>query len=99
MLKHAQYYSRIYMRKFYCYSVRLKNALIANGFTPISYGVNPSSGAPYWVFEGTEQMNDYKNNKYQLERDLYWGDNRRSGQISASTYRQMNCKEETINGT
>lgn len=71
------------MRKFYCYSVRLKNALIANGFTPISYGVNPSTNSPYWVFEGTEELNNYKNNKYQLERDNF------SAHMAAADYKEV----------
>lgn len=58
-------------RLFYCYSTRLKNALIENGFVPIKYGVNPNTKSPYWVFEGTEEMNEYKNNKYQFERDRF----------------------------
>lgn len=59
------------MRLFYCYSKRLKQALIANGFTPIKYGVNPNSNAPYWVFEGTDELNEYKKNRYPIERDNY----------------------------
>lgn len=62
------------MRKFYCYSTRLRDALIDHGFTPIGYGVNPSSKSSFWVFEGTEEMNAYKNEQYQQDRDNYYRD-------------------------
>ncbi len=73
------------MRKFYCYSTRLRDALIDHGFTPIGYGVNPNSDAPFWIFDGTEEMNAYKNGQYQQDRDYY--------------FRERNSKEVAANGT
>ena len=56
---------------FYCYSERFKRACVHNGFRVLREGVNSSTGAPYWVFIGSEIFNYYKNNLYQLERDKF----------------------------
>ena len=44
---------------------------MANGFMYIDKGRNTNNGAKYWVFEGTEELNYYKDHVYQEERDLY----------------------------
>ena len=56
---------------FFCYSERLKRALVANGFKPICLGLNSKTDTKFWLFWGTQELNDYKNNKYQKERDLF----------------------------
>ena len=58
-------------RLFYCYSLRLKKALDANGFTPIECNVHKKTNAVYWVYEGTDELNYYKDHVYQQERDNY----------------------------
>ena len=58
-------------RYFYCYSERMKRALMDNGFYYIETGYNRNSNKPYWVFEGTEELNYYKDFVYQSERDNY----------------------------
>lgn len=56
---------------FYCYSIRLKNALCENGFHIITTGINPKTLGRYWIFVGSKLLNYYKNNLYQTERDNY----------------------------
>lgn len=56
---------------FYCYSERFMRACVYNGFRIIRHGVNPGTGADYWVFIGSEVFNYYKDNLYQLERDRF----------------------------
>lgn len=56
---------------FYCYSERFMRACVYNGFRIIRHGVNPDTGADYWVFIGSEIFNYYKDNLYQLERDRF----------------------------
>lgn len=56
---------------FYCYSERFMRACVYNGFRIIRHGVNPDTGADYWVFIGSEVFNYYKDNLYQLERDKF----------------------------
>lgn len=56
---------------FYCYSARLKRALLAHGFQYLCTGINCRSNAKFWLFEATEELNDYKNNVYMSERDKY----------------------------
>lgn len=56
---------------FYCYSPRLQRALYQHGFRPICTGLNIKSGAIFWLYEASEELNDYKNNTYQVERDNY----------------------------
>lgn len=58
-------------RLFYCYSERLKRALEANGFVYISTDVHAKTETRFWVFEGTEELNYYKDNIYQTERDRF----------------------------
>ena len=58
-------------RLFYCYSERMLRALLNNGFQYIREGTNINNGATFWVFEGTEELNYYKNHVYQTERDRY----------------------------
>lgn len=43
---------------FYCYSWPLKEFLIKNGQTSIVAGKHPKTDKKYWVFEGTEQLNN-----------------------------------------
>lgn len=56
---------------FYCYSDRLKKALVSNGFEIKSIGVNKNTKSTFWLFLGTDELNYYKNNVYQRERDKY----------------------------
>ena len=56
---------------FYCYSPRLKRALLAHGFSYICTGINQKSNTIFWLCEGSEELNDYKNNYYQAERDKF----------------------------
>lgn len=58
-------------RFFFCYSARLKRALVANGFSPICTGLNGKSGKKFWLFLGTDELNYYKDNVYQTERDRF----------------------------
>lgn len=58
-------------RLFYCYSKRLKNALCANGFQVVDTGVNKNTGSVYWLFVGSDELNYYKDNIYQTERDKF----------------------------
>lgn len=57
-------------RLFFCYSRRLKRALIANGFKPICTGINERTNVKFWLFWG-EEIQFYKDNVYQIERDNY----------------------------
>jgi len=59
------------MSYFYCYSPRLKRALIEHGFTYICTGVNFHSGTKFWLFESSDALNTYKNEVYPNERDKY----------------------------
>lgn len=43
---------------FYCYSYPLKEFLITNGQISIVAGRHPSTNKKYWVFAGTEQLNN-----------------------------------------
>lgn len=56
---------------FFCYSDRLKRALTANGFKYICVGLNVETNTKFWLFWGTHELNDYKENQYQKERDLF----------------------------
>ncbi len=55
---------------FFCYSRRLKRALVANGFIPICTGINERTNNKFWLFWG-EEIQFYKDNVYQTERDNY----------------------------
>lgn len=56
---------------FYCYSPRLKRALLSNGFRYVCVGVNCRTDARFWLFEATEELNDYKTRVYPKERDEF----------------------------
>lgn len=58
-------------RFFFCYSPRLKRALIANGFSPICTGYNNRTKKKFWLFLGTQRLNYYKDFVYQTERDRF----------------------------
>ena len=64
-------YSDFMEKYFFCYSNRLYKALIANGFKPICVALNCRTHGKFWLFVGTDELNEYKNNKYQNERDKY----------------------------
>lgn len=56
---------------FYCYSPRLQRALYANGFRFICVGLNIKTGAVFWLYEATDELNDYKTRLYPKERDNF----------------------------
>ncbi len=56
---------------FYCYSPRLQRAFHANGFKYICVGLNIKTGAVFWLYEATDELNDFKNRQYQADRDKY----------------------------
>ena len=58
-------------RFFFCYSPRLKRALTANGFRYICTGFNEQTQAKFWLYVGTDELNDYKDRFYQQERDQF----------------------------
>ena len=58
-------------RLFFCYSERLKRALLANGFQPICTGLHVKTLDRFWLFFGTQELNYYKDYIYQSERDKY----------------------------
>ena len=43
---------------FYCYSYPLKEFLLSNGQVSIVSGIHPRTKKKYWVFVGTEQLNN-----------------------------------------
>lgn len=45
-------------RYFYCYSYNLKRFLKSNGLSFITAAVNMNTYKKYWVFEGTEKLNE-----------------------------------------
>lgn len=45
-------------RYFYCYSYPLKEFLLYNGQVSIVAGIHPKTHKKYWVFNGTEQLNN-----------------------------------------
>lgn len=58
-------------RFFFCYSPRLKRALAANGFRYICTGINEQTQTKFWLYVGTDELNDYKDRFYQQERDQF----------------------------
>lgn len=58
-------------RFFFCYSARLKRALDAQGFRYICVGINERTGTKFWLYWGTPELNYYKDNLYQEERDQF----------------------------
>lgn len=55
---------------FFCYSHRLYKALKANGFKPVFTGYTKANKLVY-IYFGTQELNEYKDNIYQLERDRF----------------------------
>jgi hypothetical protein len=45
-------------RYFYCYSYPLKNFCTNSGLNYITAGVNKTTQKTYWLFEGTEKLNN-----------------------------------------
>lgn len=43
---------------FYCYSWPLKEFLIKNGQASIVSGIHPTTNKKYWVFDGTDELNN-----------------------------------------
>ena len=43
---------------FYCYSYPLKEFLLSNGQASIVAAIHPKTHKKYWVFDGTEQLNN-----------------------------------------
>lgn len=43
---------------FYCYSWPLKDFLIENGQVSIVSGIHPTTKKKYWVFDGTDELNN-----------------------------------------
>lgn len=58
-------------RFFFCYSSRLKRALESHGFHYVCVGLNERTGAKFWLYIGTDELNDYKDRLYQHERDKF----------------------------
>lgn len=58
-------------RFFFCYSARLKRALEANGFRHICVGLNERTNQKFWLYVGSQELNDYKDYRYQAERDQF----------------------------
>lgn len=58
-------------RLFYCYSEVLKMALDFNEFKCVASGINDANGDKYWLYFGTEELNNYKNNIYPLEKHKF----------------------------
>lgn len=56
-------------RLFFCYSPRLKRALEAHGFNYICVGINERTQTKFWLYEGTDELNYYKDYLYQKDRD------------------------------
>ena len=61
---------------FYCYSPNLKRGLIEHGFRYICTGQNQKSGAKFWLFPATEELNEYKDNIYPNERKKIYKENK-----------------------
>ena len=45
-------------RYFYCYSWPLKEFLLNNGQISIVAGKHPTTNKKYWVFNGTQELNN-----------------------------------------
>lgn len=58
-------------RFFFCYSARLKRALEANGFHYVCIGINERTNSKFWLYVGSNELNDYKDHLYQEERDKF----------------------------
>lgn len=57
-------------RYFYCYSEKLRKALENNGFEPICQGINWNTNTKFWLFEGTDELNHFKNNVYPKQKHI-----------------------------
>lgn len=55
-------------RYFYCYSYNLKCFLLESGQRFITSSVNKNTNKKFWVFEGTDELNEllecWKNRKH-----------------------------------
>lgn len=49
----------------------MKKALTFNGFKYICVGINKNTKSKFWLFEGTKELNNFKDNLYQKERDKF----------------------------
>lgn len=45
-------------RYYYCYSYPQKEFLKKNGLRYITAAINETAGKRYWLFEGTEKLNE-----------------------------------------
>lgn len=61
-------------RLFFCYSERLHKALKENGFKYLCIGWNQNTGSKFWLYEGTPELNYYKDYVYPKERDKFRSD-------------------------
>ena len=48
-------------RYFYCYSYPLKEFFVKNGLSYVTAAINQSTSKRYWLFEGTDKLNDLLN--------------------------------------
>ena len=48
-------------RYFYCYSYPLKEFFVNHGLSYVTAAVNQSTNKRYWLFEGTDKLNDLLN--------------------------------------
>ena len=60
----------IIMQKFYCFSQRLMRALVDNGFKPLYTEKSGKDGLRV-VFEKTDALVEFVEQKYQSVRDNY----------------------------
>lgn len=56
---------------FFCYSARLHRALKFHGFRYICVGINHNTKSKFWLYEGTQELNYYKDYIYPTERDKF----------------------------
>lgn len=47
------------MKLFYCYSNKLKNELLENGYRYLHSGVHNKTKKTFWVYEGNEELNQF----------------------------------------
>lgn len=48
-------------RYFYCYSYPLKEFFTKHGLNYVTAAINQSTNKRYWLFEGTDKLNDLLN--------------------------------------
>ena len=46
------------MKIFYCYSMKLRDFFADNGLRYFNTNTNPSTDKRYWMYEGTEKLNN-----------------------------------------